>query len=220
MSDNLDPDEYSGFEKSYKLVGQYLAAWAFMESRIDTAIRVGLDLNVLQGAIVCVNVGFTAKCHILQTLATLGKTKKKGVRDDVEKLFEKLKNLSVDRNMIAHNQFFPEKTKGGEFGVYFSIVKAKGNLSLPRPKWSEKTFEKNVDELYGLGERIKEIEKSLSFRKMAMALTKPLGQKPTIGRIGLGFQGLLYPQPPTDPLSDSLISTLKKRSQTPQESEE
>lgn len=97
--------------------------------------KVGLDLNHLQGAIVCVNVGFTAKCHILQTLATLGTTKKKGVRDEVEKLFEKIKNLSADRNMIAHNQFFPERTKRGEFGVYFSTVKAKGTLNLLRPKW-------------------------------------------------------------------------------------
>lgn len=39
MIDNPENEEHSDFEKSYKLVGHYLAAWGFMESRIDTAIK-------------------------------------------------------------------------------------------------------------------------------------------------------------------------------------
>jgi hypothetical protein len=221
MSDNnLETGEYIDFDKSFKLVGQYFSAWARMESKIDEAIRVGLGLTALQGVIVCVNVGFTSKCHILQTLIGLGTVKKKGKRDENEKLFERLKNLSADRNMVAHTQFFPEKTKKGEFGVLFTVIKAKGNFSTPNVKWSETIFEAKIEELYWFADKIKEIGKSLSYRMIAAALTKPLGQPPTIGGIGLGFPGLLNPLPQAGLLSESLFSTLKKQLRTPQESEE
>jgi hypothetical protein len=198
--------------KSYQLVGEYLSAWAHMESRLDGAIGNALHLTNLQQIIVCANIGFTSKCHILKTLVSLvfienGK--------DYEKAIVKIQNLTTDRNMIAHNAFFPSDEK--EFAVQFFVFKAKGKLSIPKTTWKEEQFKKRIYQLRGYAKTLENLESHLSYKDIANALMKKDGGLyPSKGLLGLGSLGLLAHPPPVDHTLDSSLAKLRINPQTQQ----
>jgi len=55
------------FKEMYSLVGEYLHHWALMESMMNDAIGEVLGLDAYQTAVVCSNITFRSKCHILKT---------------------------------------------------------------------------------------------------------------------------------------------------------
>lgn len=131
----LGTNDVEIYKEMYALVGEYLHHWATMESRLNDAIGKVLGLDSLQTAIVCSNINFFAKCHILKTAI---EHQPLGLEHDAFiKTISDLQNLSRQRNMVAHDVFFPNKEREK---VKFYAVKAKGRFSLPLEEWSPETF--------------------------------------------------------------------------------
>lgn len=128
----LDPET-----RCIALVGEFLRRWSKMEARLNEAIRRALGLDEIMGQILTANMQARDKIHLLRTIVSLST-----IPEPDKKIYTKtladISDYSVNRNMMAHDQFGPDDTQQG---VNFFQVKAKGNYSLPKVDWMIPTFE-------------------------------------------------------------------------------
>ena len=166
---------------------------------MNRAIGKALRLDPLQTLIVCRNVQFTAKTHILKTAiryTRLGAS----ARDRYGKIIEAISNASHIRNMMAHDVFLPSQDTDG---VVFHAVKARGEVKIPDEDWSIEKFTEwhmQLTEWCGQIQQLrKEIApdvKTLSELLTSLASGPQAAPVPTGGLFGLGPNVLPDPQTP------------------------
>lgn len=201
--------------RAMALVGHYLQSFAMMESAVNSAISKALKLDPVQGIIVCKNISFRDKIHILRTLLSISPVTSAVIKTHDEMLNE-VGRYSADRNMVAHELFGAHPAKGG---VEFLVAKAKGKLRMPETFWTVDEVEEKSDKL-------------LSARDKLMRLATLFGQMDVIKALidrqakdgatitGLLQLGALHPeefQPQLSPDSSSQETNPSQGPQTHQE---
>jgi hypothetical protein len=146
--------------RAQALVGLFLQGWSAMESALHNAIGAALEIETIRLWILCANLRFRDKTHILRTLVDVSQfpdTEK----DEAKKKLHDLGERALHRNMVAHDPFEPDANGDG---VIFHSVKAKGKYQTPDTKWSVQTFteqdrtsEGYANFLDGLAERFRQI---------------------------------------------------------------
>jgi hypothetical protein len=206
---HLDP-----LTQSYALVGKFLNLWALVEARIDSLLEVALELTPLQRVIVCNNVPFLNKIHILKTTGDIGALKP-SEKEKISRLLEKVRKFYIkNRNTVAHHLFAPAKTG---IGVEFLITKAKGKIEFPNAEWSDKDFDNKFEKMNGFINDLPNLEKkfkrSHSFLTLGAALMK--NPPPMQGTSPLASLGLLGTPLPEDHKSDTTPSNQQTDAETP-----
>jgi len=164
------------------LSGYFLQYWSVLESNINNAIERGLDLTMLQGAVLTKNIQFRDKINILKTLVDL-----RGVEvDRLQSALESASKMSTHRNMIAHDMFVPDDDGDG---VRFVVIRARGKLSFPETRWSIADFMKKYIEIAQLTSRAEEISAVISQVTLAKMLKE--AQDPNAWPQGLGLLNTL-----------------------------
>jgi hypothetical protein len=157
--------------RAQALVGRFLQGWSCMEIAMHDALGAALQIERTKLWIICANLRFQDKTHILRTLVDVSifpeeeKTRAKS-------RLRKLASRSTRRNMIAHDPF--EADPNGD-GVSFMTTKAKGEFEVPVIQWSIHRFDEEDRALEGytnflhcLEERFK--QRPLQYRNYAAAL--------------------------------------------------
>jgi len=129
---DLDPEI-----RCYALVGQFLRAWSVMEGSLHNAIGTALSVETTKLQILCANMRFRDKIHILKTLIDVATIFSKEEKAELMKTLSGLADDSGNRNMIAHDAFRPDDEG---VGVEFLTVKAKGKFDLPKIVWNVDRF--------------------------------------------------------------------------------
>jgi hypothetical protein len=151
---DLDPET-----RCFALVGQFMQAWAVMESSLHNAIGAALRVEITGLKILCANIEFGAKLYILRTLIDVSPIFPKEEKRKLQATLRELAEYAKLRNMIAHNPFQPDESKKG---VEFLAVKARGKYELPKEVWLDEQFRNEgatIDQyrslLDGLGTRFR-----------------------------------------------------------------
>ncbi len=140
------PDEIKrNIDEAHRLVGQFMAAWAFLETALNDFIRAALRLDFIQAAIITSNIQVRDKIFICRTAADIA-SESADWKERAHKTFIAISDLSADRNVVAHTMFGPNDFGG----VSFLRVKAKGKLSWPTEEWSSALFALKVDDMMRL----------------------------------------------------------------------
>jgi hypothetical protein len=109
-----------------------------MEAALHTAIGAALKIETVATQILCANIRFRDKVHILSTLIDVAPYIAQGDKEQWRKDMRQLADYSGFRNMMAHDHFRPDDSGKG---VEFLIVKAKGEFDLPTTIWSPEKFQ-------------------------------------------------------------------------------
>ena len=159
---------------------------------MNRCLRDMLDSENIVSVIVLANIQARDKINALKTLLDLFAPTPED-RASATAIMAKVGALSGDRNIIAHNMFWPADKKGG---VEFVVTKAKGKLNLPKVVWRPKDFNDKIDEMGRLMVEMKKAVKTASRYQKLHA--KP---RPTVNALqmyasteGLGLLGNLYLQ--------------------------
>jgi len=169
---------------AYALVGRFLNTWAFMESALNEAIAIALDLKLLQGIIVTAEIDFLKKIFMVRTAVKLELFEKQA--KEYETLLNGIQKLSEDRNIIAHNFFsmFPE-----EKAVKFYHYKARGKLDISTPTYTISKLESMDAELHDAQRKLSKLGDE--FKKRRSVSTVPGLFQSSYQVSGLGTLGLL-----------------------------
>jgi hypothetical protein len=132
-----DSPELTPELRCYVLVGQFLQAWSAMEIALHNAIGAAFNLESVQTKILCANIHFRDKIHILRTLVGVSSFPEQEKAQAKSKL-RKLGNHAVKRNMVAHSAFV---TNMEGTGVMFLTTKARGEYDPSAIIWSRHRFE-------------------------------------------------------------------------------
>jgi hypothetical protein len=210
MDDAIEnPEAVAKLEPSIRcvaLVGYFLQVWATLESTLNRAIVDALDLTEIQGAIVTKNIQLRDKINILKTLIDLHGVEVKRY----QKVLETIGSLSLDRNMMAHDVFFPDDQGDG---VQFLVIKAKGKLSIPPTRWSVAQFFDKYLEIVKLSKEADDMATVLSRMALASLLRKRSGT--TLGPLVLGLLNPLLRPSLEHPHSIQIPSTLETEDGSP-----
>jgi hypothetical protein len=128
----LDPET-----RCFALVGQFMQAWALMESSLHNAIGAALSIEITSLKILCANIEFGAKIYILRTLIDVSPIFPKEEKGKLQTTLRELAEYAKLRNMVAHNPFQPDESKKG---VEFLVVKARGKYEVPKEVWPDDRF--------------------------------------------------------------------------------
>jgi len=131
--EKLDPET-----RCYALVGQFLQAWSVMENSLHEAIGAAMAIESTKLQILCANMRFSDKAHILATLVDVAPGFEDQKKEEIRKRLRSLRDYSATRNMVAHNPFTSD---GSKIGVEFLTVKAKGKFDMPTIVWSVDQFQ-------------------------------------------------------------------------------
>lgn len=122
-----------------------------------------MKLDDLRRFILCANLSFGDKLHVLRTIVDVSAFPD-AERARFSKRLCELAEYSKFRNMIAHESFGPDDTENdpAKQGVTFSVVKAKGKFSLPPVIWDQEKFrseyklvEEYAEDLVSLRDRLR-----------------------------------------------------------------
>ena len=158
MADPTSPDSYlSRFSsvldpeiRCFALVGEFLRAWSLMEASLHDAIGAALNIEGLKIRILCANMRFRDKLHVIASLVDVAHGAfLEHERKEIRKKLRTLADYSANRNMMAHDPFGPDKSKTG---VAFLTVKAKGKVDLPDVVWSAEKFRTESDSVHQYGD--------------------------------------------------------------------
>jgi hypothetical protein len=143
---SLDPET-----RCYALVGQYLYRITLLETCINAAIQTAIRVTDLMRFILCANITIRVKIAILRSLLSAS-----NLTDSERQHYDSvLINISDDvlsnRNMIAHEQFRPDREG---IGVEFLRVKSKKDLSLPSEVWLVPDFKRECAKVESLSNEI------------------------------------------------------------------
>lgn len=136
--------------RAMALAGHYLQSFALMEAALNSAIGAALKLDSLQELVVCKNIQLRDKIKIARTLVSLAFAPKED-KEVYDKALIRIGTLSNDRNIVAHDLFFPDDE--GE-GIEFLVTKATARLQFPRHKWTVDQVEQRSDELRAIRETL------------------------------------------------------------------
>lgn len=199
---SLDPET-----RAVALVGSFLQHWAIMEGAMRSAIEKALNLDSLQGTVVCANISLRDKINLLKTLVNMAFLPDEEGRARAIKLLEGIAGMSANRNMIAHDMFFAK-----EGGVSFFVTKAKGKLSFPTVIWTEDDFQAEYAKLRVATAELDRLQHQLSNAELVKALMISRNRQPTNALFSLAYpppqdlplQGLLgFPLPQSNPGKDA-----------------
>jgi hypothetical protein len=137
--DDLDPQT-----RCFALVGQFLQAWSVMENSLHTAIGAALAIEPIKIRILCANMRFRDKIHVLGTLFDVGPYFGEQNKEQMRKDLRSLADYSSIRNMMAHDPFRPDESQKG---VEFLTVKAKGRFGLPDIIWGVEKFQTELKQI-------------------------------------------------------------------------
>jgi hypothetical protein len=130
---NLNPNI-----RCFALVGQFLQAWSLMECSLHDAIGAALNIEAIKLQILCANIRFRDKLHIIASLIDVASSFSENEKNEMRKRLRILADYSGVRNMMAHDPFGPDQSKTG---VEFLTVKAKGKFAIPNVVWSLEKFQ-------------------------------------------------------------------------------
>lgn len=204
--------------RAMALVGHYLQSFALMEGAMNTAIGKALKLDSIQAIIVCKNISFRDKIHILRTLVDISPidptTKKKH-----DTFLNKIANFATDRNMVAHDLFAPDES---QTGIEFFVTKAKGKLQIPTTIWTVDKVEDKSEELLDAQRKLKHLSSLLARLDVVKALLeRPQDNSSPIGSLfQLGREILEAPLPQSSPDSANQKTNPAEDPQTPEEPRE
>jgi hypothetical protein len=136
--------------RCYALVGQFLQTWSVMEGALHNAIGTALSIETTKLQILCANIRFRDKIHILSTLIDVAPIFSNEVKTEFRKALRQLAEYSHARNMVAHDPFRLDASKEG---VEFLTVKAKGKFDLPNEIWNVDRFQSEcttIDQYHAL----------------------------------------------------------------------
>lgn len=134
--EELDPET-----RCFALVGQFLQAWSVMENSLHNAIGAALTMEPIKIQILCANMRFRDKIHVLGTLFDVAPYFGQQDKEQMRKDLRSLADYSGTRNMMAHDPFQPDELKKG---VEFLTVKAKGKYEQPDVVWSAEKFQEEL----------------------------------------------------------------------------
>jgi hypothetical protein len=125
------------------LVGAFMQAFAAVELSVNYCIEEALELSFEQTTIVCANLTFRSKLHILNSI------NERRICEELEKssaskLLDSVASLSTERNMVAHSPFLHKKTKAGKTAVEFLRNQASGRLKTDSIVWTIGNFEERL----------------------------------------------------------------------------
>jgi hypothetical protein len=143
--------------RAYALVGSFLQTWSFMEGALNSVIGTALSLKITTEAILCQNIQFRDKIHILRTLISISPlptVEKKRI----DRILNKLAEYSKYRNVIAHNPFGPSQVNDG---VQFNVIRARGSLQLPELDWAVAQFEEHYQTIVDFSNELEALEEKL-----------------------------------------------------------
>jgi hypothetical protein len=131
---------------SLALVGRFLKRVCDLEEKLNEAIAGILNIDDTKRFILCANIQFRHKIHILRAFA-----KNSSLPDSDKEQFDtelrKMGNLYGDRNTIAH-QYFKLAPAGD--GIIFSIVHMNGGAAPLETPWTKTKFDELDNLLEGM----------------------------------------------------------------------
>jgi hypothetical protein len=145
---------------------------------------------------------------------------------EFDAMLVRMGDLSLDRNMVAHDLFF--HPDDGD-GIEFLVTKATGKLQFPNHNWTVDNVEQKSDELLSLRDKLKALERRLSYADLVRALIQQEDRKaredvaqhsPIAMLFGQAPSDQADHQPPLDPGSLLQGTTDAKSPETPQEPQE
>jgi len=194
MANSLADYNQKAEDEAFRLVGEFMSSWSFVEYELNRGIQKLAGLGILEGRIVLTNMGVRDKIHTLKTLLYMYSPTAE--RDVAVSLLNTAASMSESRNMIAHTMFWPHE--GG--GVEFAVTKAKGKLLFPNTVWGKEMFEEKFEAMSKLKRNISSaVQKADRIRSLSKTTDKnwfwaniyDLTQSPpTEGLGGLMTQGL------------------------------
>jgi hypothetical protein len=108
-----------------------------MEAALHNAIGAALRVETVALRILCANIRFRDKVHILSTLIDVAPYVAQASKEQWRKDLRELADYSAVRNMMAHDPFRSDESGKG---VEFLTVKAKGKFYLPEIVWDTEKF--------------------------------------------------------------------------------
>jgi len=169
-----------------------------MEGAVNAAISKALKLDSIQGVIVCKNISFRDKIHILRTVVDISPIDT-AAKKQHDKFLNTVARYAMDRNMVAHDLFMADESRTG---VEFLVAKAKGKLQFPTIIWTVDDVEKKSEELLTAQKELKNFSKLFGRLDVVKALLQRLPQdngSPIEALFQLGRQPLGDPPPPSSP---------------------
>ena len=145
MADFKDLDPQT---RCFALVGQFLQSWALMEMSMQQTMGIALKIEITKLEILCANLAFYDKLHILRTLVDISDFTDHDKAKAKSKL-RKLGNHSKKRNIVAHNLFIPDISNSG---VEFQTIKARGEFQKPLIVWMPQHFDRERSLIHGYRE--------------------------------------------------------------------
>ncbi len=217
--DELDPET-----RSFALVGQFLQAWSVMEASLHAAIGAALAIEDTKLDILCANIRFRDKVHILATLVDIQPYFAAPDKEQFRKDLREIADYAGTRNMMAHDPFHADASGKG---VEFLMVKAKGKFDLPNVVWSAEKFQTEGRLIDQYKKFLEGLATAFSRQPMnyADALRRFLEQGqdkswPMQRTMSLVLQDYLSRQVPTPPDSNPHPSNDGTTAQTPPKPEE
>jgi hypothetical protein len=131
---------------SFRLVGEFMFHWSYIESKITQGIQDLLTLKSPESEIILANVSFRDKTSMAATLSHLifTENKKENQASEALKLFNSINEFSGNyRNVLVHNPFFPLN----EIGIEIFRVRARGKFEMPKTVWDKDFFEERFKEI-------------------------------------------------------------------------
>ena len=180
--------------RAFALVGAFMAHFALLEAGVDDAIHKVLDLRGARALIVTRNMTFNDKIKTLRTLVDFFVLDRE-VAKRFDRLAKRAKAISENRNIVAHTPFHASQ-KGD--GVSFLVISANSTLKAGNLDWSVDKFLNEIDEINEVDKALREVEKRMSFQRIAEALMRT--DKPAEGELGRLFTlgGILSSDPRFD----------------------
>ena len=209
--------------RAMALAGHYLQSFALMESALNSTIGAALKLDGIQTLIVCKNIQLRDKIKILRTLVSVAFITEPA-RTGYDKMVARIGDVSNDRNMVAHDLFFPHHEGDG---IEFLVTKATGKVQFPKHQWSVDDVEARCEELRLIAGKLKELKPLFQQSDIIKALINQksdsgglLSQQPIGGLFGLGLRD--QESPPTPSGSGSLLpeTTDAKSLENPEDHQE
>jgi hypothetical protein len=141
-------------------VGHFLYHFALLEEQINRAMGKLFDFDNISSKILCTNIDFLKKLHIVQTCIIEQFSDKNGRQIDRKRdkgytsVFNDIRAINDERTKVVHSPFDPS-----DKGILFQRVTARDGVlkqSHEENEWDEKTFESMVQQIIDTTKRLEE----------------------------------------------------------------
>jgi hypothetical protein len=142
--------------RAFAMVGQFLQAFALMETALHNAIGAALCIEKVKIQILGVNIEFSKKVHILRTLIDVSDSFSAKEKRTFKSNLKKLVTYAETRKMVAHCAFEQDESAKG---VSFLHIKASGEFSAPQKVWNDVQFQEELRQVYAFEALLVQTEK-------------------------------------------------------------